>query len=139
MLSFLYGSGYETPMHYNRWLFHADVATLADKYFISPLQNYADFICGKQFDEFPSFSHFADAISVAYDTGNEILKELLIAVATSRYQVLFAEPVNAKLQQVLQETPEFGVDVAEHLEKKLAAAERETCLNFFLRQHISMK
>ena len=123
MLSFLYESEYKTPADCNRWAFHTNIAALADKYFIKSLQDYAELQFKKQLDERPSISDFADAIAVVYDSGNESLKQLVVAVTAKGHRVLFAKPMNPKLLLVLRETPGFAADVAESLSKKLAAVE----------------
>jgi hypothetical protein len=123
MLAFLYEAEYEPPPDINQWAFHAHIAAIADKYFIEPLEKYAE----NKFDHYhknaTALSEFPDAIVAAYDTENKSLRSMVIGVVKSNHPCLFSKRSECSaFKQVLRETPDFAAAVAEALAEQLGAA-----------------
>ena len=124
MLTFLYESEYDPPKDTNPWAFHAQVAAIADKYFIKPLQDLADYKFVKCAEEGPPVNHFSDTIAAVYDVGSDHLKEVLVNnITNSSPKRLLAKFKSFK--QDLREVPDFAADVAEGLAEELGVLKQD--------------
>lgn len=126
MLSFLYENNYEAPADVNRGAFHARVAAMADKYFIEALQQCAERNFNEEAGKPESFDAFPDAITAAYESGNEHMTKTVVEFTKGNHQRLFSKrTAPAGFRELLLEIPEYAAAVAEGLAEELRAADKE--------------
>ena len=117
MISFLYQPEYNVPTVSNPLLFHAKICTIADKYFIPPLQSYAKQNFAKVARCGWATSAFSETIALLYEFANDRLKDIILNAAVDRTVALYEENTLSYLQQAVLETPEFAADLAKSLAK----------------------
>lgn len=126
MLLFLYEKRYDPPEGVNPWEFHANVAAIADKYFIQPLQHYTERKFNEQTERAETLNGFTDAIAAAYDSGNKHMIDTVIQFTKANSKRLFSGkngPVGYR--EILHEIPEYAASTAEVLAEQLAAKDKE--------------
>ena len=126
MLSFLYEKQYETPTDVNLWTFHAQVAAIADKYFIEPLQHYAEHRFNQETEKSDSLSGFADAVAAAYDSDNQQMINTVVDFTLTNHKRLFSKkngPVG--FREALRDIPEYAARIAEVMAEQLAAKDKD--------------
>jgi hypothetical protein len=126
MLSFLYEKQYQAPADVNLWTFHAQVAAIADKYFIEPLQHFAEHSFKQETEKSESSSGFAEAVTAAYDCGNQQMINTVVDFTKANHKRLFSKKNELPgFREALHDIPEYAATTAEVLAEQLAAKDKE--------------